>query len=226
MSPGVHKTVHPQRQASDPSRRQRLLEAAGQVFAEQGFERATGKEICDRAGTNSAAINYYFGGMDGLYAAVLHEAHNHFVTFEDVAAAVAGKTGALVKLEAIMALIVRMLTIPVGSWALRVIGREIVAPSSALESLRENEFLPKMGILKAIVSELMGLPETHPAVARGCISVMAPCFLLLLFDRATLQRALPNLSLAPEDAAALARHLVTFAVAGLKGVAKDVRKEA
>ena len=55
--------------------RAQLLEAAGHLFAQKGFDRATGKEICERAGTNSAAINYYFGGMDGLYAAVLEEAN-------------------------------------------------------------------------------------------------------------------------------------------------------
>ena len=43
--------------------RAQLLEAAGEIFAEKGLDRATGKEIADRAGTNSAAVNYYFGGL-------------------------------------------------------------------------------------------------------------------------------------------------------------------
>src|SRR5262245_1825742 len=169
--------------------RGQLLEAAGQVFAEKGFDRATGKEICERAGTNTAAVNYYFGGMDGLYAAVLHEAHSRFVTLDALSAAVAGKADARAKLEAILGLVIRTLTGPLGSsWALRVLGREIVAPSSALDVLREKEFLPKARILRAIVGELMGLPQEHPAVARGCISVMAPCFMLLLFDRRSEER--------------------------------------
>jgi AcrR family transcriptional regulator len=210
---------------TDANTRQRLLDAAGQVFAEQGFDRATGKEICERAGANTAAVNYYFGGMEGLYAAVIQEAHSHFVTFEDMAAAVAGKGDPKSKLEAIIALLVRMLTSPApSSWAVRVIGREILSPSAALETLREKEFLPKSRILRSIVGEWMGLPEDHPAVARGCVSVMAPCFLLLLFDRRTLKRAFPSLGLGPEDADALARHLVRFALAGLSAVASDVRK--
>ena len=49
--------------------RARLLEAAGQVFAEQGFEAATGKEIAERAGVNAAGVNYHFGSLEGLYAA-------------------------------------------------------------------------------------------------------------------------------------------------------------
>ena len=223
----LRPAVPPKREEDDQGTRQRLLETAGQVFAEKGFDRATGKEICERAGTNTAAVNYYFGGMDGLYAAVLHEAHSRFVTLDALSAAVAGKADARAKLEAILGLIIRTLTGPlVSSWALRVLGREIIAPSSALDVLREKEFLPKTRILRAIVGELMGLPEEHPAVARGCVSVMAPCFMLLLFDRRTLKRAFPTLGVAPEDAPALVRHLVQFALAGLSAVARDAREKA
>jgi AcrR family transcriptional regulator len=206
--------------------RQRLLEAAGQVFAEKSFDRATGKEICERAGTNTAAVNYYFGGIEGLYAAVVWEAHSRFITFEAASAAIAGQKDAKGRLEAILSLIVRTLTGPVASsWELRVLGREVVAPSEVLEDLKEKEFLPKTRILKAIVSELMGLPEDHPAVARGCISVMAPCFMLLLFDRKMVTRAFPSLGLAPPDAEALVRHLVHYAVAGLTAVANEARQQ-
>jgi hypothetical protein len=111
------------------------------------------------------------------------------------------------------------------SWVLRVLGREILAPSPALDRLRENEFLPKTRILKAIVGELMGLPADHPAVARGCISVLAPCFMLLLFDRRTLKSAFPNFGLGPEDAAGVVRHLVQFALAGLSAVAQEAREQ-
>ena len=51
--------------------RERLLEAAGEVFAQKGFREATIREICARAGANIAAINYHFGGKERLYAEVL-----------------------------------------------------------------------------------------------------------------------------------------------------------
>jgi AcrR family transcriptional regulator len=210
-----------EREKDDQTTRQRLLEVAGHVFAEKGFDRTTGKEICERAGINTAAVNYYYGGIEGLYTAVVEEAHNRFVTFADAAAAIAGKTDARSKLEAILELIVRAIVGPtLSSWDLRVIGREVVAPSPVLAVLRDTEFLPKTRILKSIVSELMGLPPDHPAVARGCISVMAPCFMLLIFDRDTLKRAFPGLALGPDDAAALVRHMVQYALAGLGAVAR------
>jgi AcrR family transcriptional regulator len=216
----------PDRGEDEGGTRRRLLEAAGQVFAEKGFDRATGREICDRAGTNPAAVNYYFGGMKALYAAVLWEAHARLFTFEALAAAVSGKADARARLEALIGLIVRTLTGPsLSAWALRVLGREIVAPSPALDALREKEFLPKSRLLRAVVGELTGLPEDHPAVARGCVSVVAPCFMLLLFDRRTLKRAFPSLTLAPGDAPTLVRHLTQFALAGLAAVAREARGE-
>jgi AcrR family transcriptional regulator len=205
--------------------RERLLEAAGQVFAEKGFDRATGKEICEKAGTNTAAINYYFGGIKELYAAVVWEAHNRFVTFEAASAAIAGKGDAKARLEAILDLAVRTITGPeFTSWALRVLGREVVAPTSALDELRNQQIVPKSRLLKGIVGDLMGLPEDDPAVARGCISVIAPCLMMLVFDRGTLQQVFPQLGFGPENAKSLASHLIHFALAGLDAVGREARK--
>lgn len=54
--------------------RLRLLQAATDLFAEQGFNGASVREITRRAEANQAAITYYFGGKDGLYRDVLVQA--------------------------------------------------------------------------------------------------------------------------------------------------------
>ena len=51
--------------------RQALVRAAVEVFGESGLEAATTRDIAQRARQNIAAIAYYFGGKDGLYAAVV-----------------------------------------------------------------------------------------------------------------------------------------------------------
>src|SRR5437764_15404985 len=60
--------------AADPTKT-RLLEAAGEEFAERGYEGATIAAICQRAGANIAAVNYHFGDKEGLYTQAVIEAH-------------------------------------------------------------------------------------------------------------------------------------------------------
>ena len=65
-----------------------LIEEGGRLFAEFGFNGATGKEICRQAGVHTSAIVYHFGGLAGLYRAVLEEARRRLLSTEALAAAV------------------------------------------------------------------------------------------------------------------------------------------
>ncbi len=51
--------------------RKRLLEAAIDIFGRYGYDAATTRMIVRLAGTNIAAIPYYFNGKEGLYKAVV-----------------------------------------------------------------------------------------------------------------------------------------------------------
>jgi AcrR family transcriptional regulator len=204
------------------STRARVLETAGEAFAEMGFDRATSKEICARAGANVAAVNYYFASIEGLYAAVLDEAQRRFITFDDIAAAVAGKTDAKSKLRALIDLAVARLLAPASSsWAFRVIAREMAAPSPAFMALRQREILPRALLMKSLVAEIVKLPPEHPAVARATLTIIAPFAMLSFADRSILDRAFPSLALDEQGSAALADHLYRYAMAGLAEVRKQ-----
>ena len=49
----------------------RLLEAAVRLFAEQGFEATSVRQVCDAAQANVASVSYYFGSKRDLYDAAL-----------------------------------------------------------------------------------------------------------------------------------------------------------
>ncbi len=196
------------------------------MFAEQGFDGATGQDICRRAGVNSAAIVYHFGGMAGLHRAVLEEAQRRLVSTEELTAAVKAERDPERQLEAFFGLIVQALSSPVSqSWAGRLFSREWVTPSSVYGPTHDRTLAARSRALKSIVGALTGRPPDDPLVARGCISVMAPCALLLLVNRRKLQRLLPQLNVSAESAPQITRHLVEFALAGLRAISGQQRSQ-
>ncbi len=69
-------TTPPTARERDPeARRERLLQAAMQVFAKDGFAKGSLRQICLKARANLAAVKYYFGGKEGLYREVLLQSH-------------------------------------------------------------------------------------------------------------------------------------------------------
>ena len=54
--------------------RERLLQAATRLFADNGYRGASVRDICNLAGANPGAVSYHFGGKRQLYRSVLRQA--------------------------------------------------------------------------------------------------------------------------------------------------------
>lgn len=53
--------------------RDRIKQAAAEVFGERGYDGARMQEIADRAGANKAMIYYYFASKEALFTAIFSE---------------------------------------------------------------------------------------------------------------------------------------------------------
>jgi AcrR family transcriptional regulator len=73
MSTTDDKTTTLRRPHDSAATREALLEAAGRVFDERGYERATTREIGERAGVDPAMIARYFDSKEGLFLAAIAE---------------------------------------------------------------------------------------------------------------------------------------------------------
>jgi len=66
---GIHYRSGAQLRGEDT--RRRILEAAIEIFAAEGYDGASTRLLAERAGVNLPAIQYYFGSKEGLYRAAI-----------------------------------------------------------------------------------------------------------------------------------------------------------
>ena len=206
--------------------RQRLLEAAGQEFAERGFRQATVRDICRRADANVAAINYHFGDKEKLYAAAVHYAHL-CATRHDVVAAVAQakdlppqqRLGAFVR-----TFLVGILDTGRPAWHAKLMAREIAEPSEVLTEIAQQTVRPRLAALAGIIREIIG-PDAPQAVVVRCARSVVGQILFYHFARPMLVRVFPNERFDASRVDELAEHIADFSIGGLEQLARQRNQE-
>lgn len=213
------------RAAEDPGSqaetRQRLLEAAGEVFAEKGFRSATTREICTKARANVAAINYHFGDKERLYEAVVRYAHRHAAEryplggdSEPKGASPSGRLRAFVE-----RLLFRTLSEGRPAWQAKLLAREMIEPTRALDSLVHTDFRPILEALDSICREFLGPDATEREVRLTTRSVIGQC-VYYRHAKGVIARLHPEERYQPEDIRRLADHIAEFSLGGLERLAR------
>lgn len=200
------------------STRTRILEAAGELFAEHGYGETSNKAVAARAEVDLASINYHFGSRNGLYQAVLTEARRRFVDIDELRRITQGALPGTAKLQALIDLLVQQATEERQGWHLRVLAAEVLAPSTHAQVLMPVQGNLKMTLLKGLFSEITAIPADDPALTRCVLSVTAPWAMLLMGPRrshGTLQQILEM----PREA--VAAHLYSFTLAGLREIGRQ-----
>lgn len=209
----IHRALRTDGEAT----RKRILETAGELFAVSGFAETSNKAIAAQAGVDLASINYHFGNRGGLYQAVLAEAHCRFISIEVLQEANAADLPPRDKLKKLIGDLVEGAARHQG-WHSRVLGRELMSPSSHLQVLQQNEVFPKFRVIVGILSEITSIPPDDPTLFRCALSIAAPCVMLLLVGR-NVSAVDKVVSSVPREV--LAAHLYHFAIGGLEAVARE-----
>lgn len=195
--------------------RQRLIEAAGAVFAEHGFRAATVRDICRRAGANVAAVNYHFGGKEGLYDHVLRFAHRQLAPSRDVSESAKLQCPQTRLKLMIKGFFRELLEQNHVGWHTQVVAREMIEPTAALDRLVEQEIRPRSAIFEGVIRQILG-PKATPAEVGLCVfSIISQC-VFYLHSRPVIERLRPNLSYSPQEVAKVAEHVARFSLAALE----------
>jgi len=206
--------------------RERLLSAAAETFAENGYRGATVREICRRARANVAAVNYHFRDKAGLYEEVVREAERRATDkFPLHPAEQPANPEERLRLF-VRQFLSRIFDPGVRSQHGRLMLREMVEPSAALDRLVQEAFRPQCILLQDTVRGLLGPTASDDQVRFGAMSIVGQC-VFYHQCRPVLERMFPDLVFGPELIDRLSEHVVTLSLAGLRGVREaNARRKA
>jgi AcrR family transcriptional regulator len=208
----VHAPLTP---ASVETRR-RLLEAAGEVFDTEGFRGATVRQICQRAGANVAAIHYHFGGKEELYVELLRElGRRAFERYPPTLGLPAQPSQEERLFGFVHAFLLRVLADDGFARHGRVLSREMIDPSPAIEMVVDEFIRPSFDYLRGIVRALVGPEPDERAVRLAARSIVAQCA-FYHHARSLIERLSPDEPRDPAAIRALAEHVTRFSLEGLR----------
>jgi len=196
--------------------RERLLEVAGEVFSEVGFDAATIREITKRARVNLAAVNYYFRDKAELYSAVLMHVQRSAV--DPAQAAGSGSSEARLR-DFIRGMLKHLLDPLRPAWHSRLMAREMAAPTGKFPDLIDEGFRPKVELLDGILRDLTDGRLSDEEIARASASILAQC-IFYRQNRAVLLRLYPDLRDDGDQTDKLAEHIAAFSLGGLESLKK------
>lgn len=198
--------------------RERLLAAASEVFAVKGCRDATIAEICDRAGANISAVNYYFGSKEALYRDAWRHAFAEAVKIHPPDGGVGDAAPAAERLQGqVKALLARIADENCKDFAIAQM--ELANPTGLLEDIMRSELNPLREKTEALVRELLGPLASDTQVHFCEISIVSMCINPMVMKRGRHGGGNRKSGHAPiEDLEAFADHVVTFSLAGIAAV--------
>ena len=204
------------------STREKLLDAALGVFAEHGFDNASVRDICSRAGTNVASVNYHFSSKRNLYDATIDRARalsnesNPWVQLDTERNFWADKPA-----EERLRLFVHMSIAhgfnpdgersPLG----RLFCHELVEPTPSFQRQFEISIERVCNAFRSICRDLMPDGTSDEAVRIAAMSIMAQCQYPALAHPSA-QVLWSEFRLDAENQRVYAEHVYQFSLAGLR----------
>jgi AcrR family transcriptional regulator len=210
--------------STDQETRQRLLDAAAQLFSVHGFQRVTVREICRKAHANVAAVNYHFGDKLGLYTEVIKMAIDAIRGTSELSIQ-AGQGGTPEeRLRSFIGVFLRRL-VGTGrdSWIHNLMSREMADPTPALDLVVEQAIKPRLAYVGGIVAELMGCPPDDPRVVPVIGSIQGQC--MLYAPNPIAKRLSGHWPPTDDELQRVADHIAEFSLAGIRALSAAARTD-
>jgi AcrR family transcriptional regulator len=194
--------------------RDRIIEAAGEIFAEKGFDATTVRDICQQAEANVAAVNYYFGDKQRLYVEAVVRAHRWRMERARLPEWSIDTPPERKLADFIATFIRRIRTGPENTWHTRLIMREMTSPHEACVELVQSSIRPQFEILQGILRELLPKETSEEKLHLTAFSIVGQC-LFYHFADPVIRNLVTGEEYADYGVEKLTDHIAKFSLAAL-----------
>ena len=202
--------------------REALIEAAGELAAERGWANVAARDVCDLAGVNCASVNYWFGGREQLYEAVLSRIPDTIFSQELEIEMVQYETAE----EALRYFVTHHLmhSEDKRSWPMRVWAREVTAtPSANLLAMARKIGVVRIKALQQFFADYLGIEDYRDTrVGAAFITTMSAVLIHMLIAPELRNIVIPGFEKEPEKMREL---IVRQVMAGLAARRDEIARE-
>ena len=196
--------------------RDRILQAALEIFAERGFKDATVRDICAQAGVNVASVNYYFRSKEALYK----EALVYSFKEADRKYPPAALTSELLTPEDSLHLFIRNMLLRLmdnGQLGLhaKLMAREIADPTAALDYVVETVMRPRFKLLRDLLPHFVGEGWPVADIDRFILCLIGQC-MIYRHARPMVERLCPGTMTSTDAIDRTAEVIFQFSLAALR----------
>ncbi|MFZ4878210.1 CerR family C-terminal domain-containing protein [Janthinobacterium sp. Mn2066] len=193
--------------------RQRILQAAVEMFVEHGYKAASVRKICEAAQVNVAMVNYYFHSKEELHLAAFDYARELAYVCDNADAAMSLPPAEQLRL-AIEELVCTMLRSGPSSLFVRLVARELIEPTAAIHRLAERHVLPQHAQFTRLIRGVVG-PSWPDEVVQKCVFSVIGQVVFYARSRTVHDLVAPELRYDEAGIAAIAAHISRFTLAAL-----------
>ena len=198
--------------------KERLRQAACDIFAAKGYHDATVAEICEAAGANIAAVNYHFGGKEPLY----DEVWRHAFAVATKAHPIDGTLPENPSLEDhlhsfALAILHRIFSADETGRFAKLLYREMASPTLALDRIAAEALLPQTRFLGEAIRPWLGKPIKKQELQLCLNSIIGQC-VFYNFSRPLRERVMGKKSISEKEIDRIARHIARFSLGGLSAI--------
>ncbi len=211
--------------------RDRLLEAAAELFAQRGYHASTLRDIAARGNVNVAAGHYHYGSKEALYIEVLREQFAHLRSRMQEFGATWSREElqhlSREKLTELLRLRTRtmldFLLGPPPSLHGTLIQRELCDPSEALPIIIDELIEPMISDLKDIITLLEPSLDSEAVESCACSIIGQTLFYRTVMAAMLYRKKWEQYP--KQFTARTAEHIVEFSLGGLTHLAAEQRKK-